>query len=253
MNLCKVKSLTIGSGLPKICVPIVAQDKESLFSQLDSFSMKEIDFIEWRVDFMNDLFNTSEIITIAQKIQTVLPDKPLLFTFRSQKEGGEQELALEDYFSLNLALAKSGVIDLVDLELFCTEDTKLLSSVINELQSYNTKVILSNHDFKQTPDEETILSRLRLMQDLGADIAKIAVMPNKPKDVLTLLSATECMHKNYAKIPIITMSMGQLGSISRISGECFGSSVTFGALKKASAPGQIPVTQLHEILNTISQ
>ena len=89
------------------------------------------------------------------------------------------------------------------------------------------------------------------MQDLGADLPKIAVMPNSAKDVLTLLCATDEMVTEHAKRPIITMSMGGTGLVSRISGETFGSALTFGAAKKASAPGQIAVQDLYEVLNLI--
>ena len=111
--------------------------------------------------------------------------------------------------------------------------------------------IVSSHDFKKTPDKETIVSKLQKMQILGADIPKIAVMPNSKQDVLTLLSATEEMATNYADRPIITMSMDKTGVISRLCGEVFGSSVTFGSVQKASAPGQINVSDLSTILNII--
>ena len=89
------------------------------------------------------------------------------------------------------------------------------------------------------------------MAELGCDIAKIAVMPQTPRDVLTLLSATEQMHTSHPEIPIITMSMGQLGLVSRLCGEVFGSALTFGAAGQASAPGQAPVQALRQVLNLL--
>jgi len=86
------------------------------------------------------------------------------------------------------------------------------------------------------------------MQDMGADIPKIAVMPQSKKDVLTLLAATEEMTSCYADRPIITMSMAGTGVISRLCGEVFGSSMTFGAAGKASAPGQMGVEDLNTVL-----
>ena len=85
------------------------------------------------------------------------------------------------------------------------------------------------------------------MQDMGADIPKIAVMPKSESDVITLLDATQEMHTKYADGPIITMSMGK-GVISRMCGEFFGSSMTFGAVGQVSAPGQTPVDQLSDVL-----
>ena len=93
--------------------------------------------------------------------------------------------------------------------------------------------------------------RLMGMKKLGADVAKLACMPNSAKDVLTLLSATEAVKSQYPDEPIITMSMGKLGAISRISGEIFGSALTFGSAKKASAPGQLEVTTLQQILRAL--
>jgi len=78
-------------------------------------------------------------------------------------------------------------------------------------------------------------------------------MPESAEDVLTLLSATNEMFKKYADRPIVTMSMGPLGVISRMSGEIFGSSMTFGAVGQVSAPGQIPVEQLATALDILHQ
>lgn len=252
MKNVTIKNVTIGNGMPKICVPICATTKEDLLSQITEYNKEDIDFIEWRIDFFQNVSDIVAVESLAKDLRTMLPNKPILLTFRTKQEGGEQALPLKDYFSLNLRLAQSGCVDLVDLELFSTNNTKQLSSMINEIQKQNVKVILSNHDFHKTPEEAEIISRLSKMQELGADVAKIAVMPNSPNDVLELLSATNKMKEQYATIPIITMSMGKLGSISRISGELFGSAVTFGSLKKSSAPGQIPLAELKNVLTLLS-
>ena len=76
-------------------------------------------------------------------------------------------------------------------------------------------------------------------------------MPGNKKDVLTLLSATREMAEEYADRPIITMSMSGNGVISRLSGEIFGSAMTFGAAKKASAPGQMGVEDLRQVLQIL--
>ncbi len=92
--------------------------------------------------------------------------------------------------------------------------------------------------------------RLLEQQALGADIAKIAVMPESKQDVLTLLQVTERMSK-ASSIPIITMSMAADGLISRLVGEVFGSCLTFGSAVEASAPGQIPADELRIVLDII--
>ena len=59
------------------------------------------------------------------------------------------------------------------------------------------------------------------------------------------------MATNYADRPIITMSMAGTGVISRLCGEVFGSSMTFGAARKASAPGQMGVNDLSTVLDLL--
>ena len=180
-----------------------------------------------------------------------MADKPLLFTFRSAKEGGEQALSVEHYIALNRAAVDSGLVDMIDLELFTGDE--LVKATVEHAHAKNVFVIMSNHDFHKTPAAEEIVQRLRKMQELGADIPKIALMPQNKADVLTLLSVTLEMQERYADRPIITMSMAKTGVISRLSGEVFGSAATFGAVKKASAPGQISVTDLRNVLTILHQ
>jgi len=77
------------------------------------------------------------------------------------------------------------------------------------------------------------------------------VMPKNSTDVLTLIEATNDMKVEFADRPIVTMSMGSLGMVSRISGGVFGSAMTFGSAKQASAPGQVPINELKRILEVL--
>lgn len=165
-----------------------------------------------------------------------MSDKPLLFTFRSAKEGGEQALSVADYIALNRAAVDSGLVDMIDLELFTGDEQ--VKATVEHAHAKQVLVIMSNHDFHKTPAAEEIIQRLRKMQELGADIPKIALMPQNKTDVLTLLSATLEMQEHYADRPIITMSMAKTGVISRLAGEVFGSAATFGAVKKPQRPGR---------------
>jgi 3-dehydroquinate dehydratase-1 len=121
---------------------------------------------------------------------------------------------------------------------------------VEKIHEHNMQVIMSNHDFQSTPSEDELIARMRLMHSSGGDVLKIAVMPSSPKDVLTLLSATNEMALEISK-PLVTMSMGKLGVISRIAGEIFNSCLTFGTVGKGSAPGQIPIDQLKQCLEII--
>ncbi len=144
----------------------------------------------------------------------------------------------------------SGLVDLVDIELFSDKDT--VNELIALAKEKNVKTILSNHDFVKTPSGNEIFSRLKQMEEAGADIAKIAVMPESTEDVLTLLSAT-CKAKKELTCPVITMSMAGTGLISRLSGEVFGSCLTFGTAGNISAPGQIDALKLRSVLHILHE
>ncbi|MCI8410412.1 MAG: type I 3-dehydroquinate dehydratase [Lachnospiraceae bacterium] len=252
MKPLKLRNLIIGNGIPKICVPIVASSKKELQKELAQYKNRaDIDLIEWRGDFLPEAGNLEFMTELAKLIRHTLPDFPLLFTFRTKKEGGEQDITFSDYKKLNLTLAQSNLVDMIDLELFCTSNTEELTAFVNQLHHTGVKIVFSNHDFSKTPEESIILSRLAAMEELGADIAKIALMPQTATDVVTLLSAT-VKAESSLNIPVVTMSMGKLGIISRISGGTFGSAITFGSLTKSSAPGQLQVDKLKDFLVTLS-
>jgi 3-dehydroquinate dehydratase I len=245
-----VKGITIGEGAPKICVPMVGKTIPELTEEAEFLNTVDLDVVEWRVDFFEKVEDLEEVRVAMESIRSILIDTPIVFTFRSAKEGGEKEISKTYYFDLNKVMAESGLIDIVDVEL--DNDEESIKTLISVAHSHNVYVIISNHDFAKTPEKEEIIRRLRKAQELGCDLPKIAVMPQSPSDVLTLLDATNTMNEQYANTPIITMSMAGKGMISRLAGEIFGSALTFGAAKRTSAPGQVPVTELRNILSLIN-
>ena len=251
MKTVTVRNLVIGEGAPKIIVSLMGKDISTVKSEALAYREADFDILEWRVDHFADVASIDAVLEAARAIRDVMADKPLLITFRSAKEGGEQALSVENYIALNRAAVDSGLVDMIDLELFTGDE--LVKATVEHAHAKNVFVIMSNHDFHKTPAADDIVQRLRKMQELGADIPKIALMPQSKADVLTLLSATLEMQERYADRPIITMSMAKTGVISRLSGEVFGSAATFGAVKKASAPGQISVTDLRTVLTILHQ
>lgn len=249
MNPVKVKNIEIGTGIPKICVPDIGKTKEEILSLASEYKQLPMDILEWRADWFEEVSDTAQVLDVLKELRGILPDTPLLFTFRTKKEGGVLEFADQDYLSLNTAIAQSGLADLIDVEIFTGDD--LVKHMIESIHTSGAKVIASNHDFDKTPAVSDIIYRLRKMQDFGADILKIAVMPQNTGDVLNLLSATEEMRSCYTDKPLITMSMAGNGSISRIAGEFFGSAVTFGAGQAVSAPGQLDAVTLSKILKAL--
>lgn len=248
-NVITVKDVTIGKGLPKICVPMVGKTIPHLIEEANYLKKIDFDVVEWRADFFQDIINIDKVLEALKEIRKILPLKPIIFTFRSSREGGQKEVSSDFYVNLNKTISESRLIDIIDVELF--NDEKNIKELIEIAHLNNVFVIVSNHDFYKTPSKEEILSRLRKAQELGGDIPKIAVMPTCASDVITLLDATRIMKEGYADGPIITISMSGKGIISRLSGELFGSDLTFGSAKKASAPGQISVVNLRKIIQLL--
>lgn len=243
-----VRNTRIGNGIPKICVPIVEKDLSSILDTARNIKTSCPDLVEWRCDHFDQAEDPEAAVHVLKALHEILDDIPVLFTFRTEKEGGAKSISADAYEHLNCQVAKSRQADLIDVEIFTGDDT--VRGILASAHHAGVPVVASNHHFHETPDQDTLLSIFTKMDQMGADILKIAVMPQSRKDVLTLLSATEEMDRLTAR-PLITMSMGPLGMISRLSGEVFGSALTFGAVGKVSAPGQIDAGDLAGVLKLI--
>ena len=246
MNPVVVRNVSIGEGMPKICVPIVGETREEILKAAKEIVNAPADIVEWRADWYESVLEMQKVVALSKELREILGEKPILFTFRTKAEGGEKELQARAYAMLNQMMIASGYIDLIDVEVFTAKEEA--TAIIEAAHKYGVNVVGSNHDFTKTPDKEEIVRRLCDMQDMGVDIPKLAVMPQNKKDILTLLEATDEMVSYHADRPIVTMSMSGMGAVSRITGELFGSAITFGALGKTSAPGQISVVELKNIL-----
>ena len=252
-----IGNVRLDNGIPKICVPIVGRTAAELTQECRYLRDKIYDVVELRIDFLSDVENLDAVGAALDEVRKELPDSALLFTFRTKEEGGETNVSEDYYFELIRYAVNSGRVDAVDVEYF--RSAAKIKETVELANKAGVTVVMSNHDFEKTPSFTEISDRLIGMKERGADVAKregyqyakLACMPRSAKDVLTLLSATENVKSLYPDEPLITMSMGKLGAVSRISGEIFGSAMTFGSAKKASAPGQIEVTALQKILEIL--
>ncbi len=247
MKTIQCKNLIFNSGLPKICIPLTGKNITSILGEINDLNQVDHDLAELRIDFYEDVDDFSKVVDLLKKIREIY-FKPLLFTFRTKKEGGVHDMSEENYFELIHMATDSGLIDMVDIELFSHEES--LRKAVAFAHEKHIKVVMSNHDFHKTPDKDEIIKRLVKMQENVADISKIAVMPTCDDDVLELLSATMEVKNKYG-FPCITMSMGRRGAITRLSGELFGSCMTFAVVKNTSAPGQISAAKVKEVLDLL--
>lgn len=246
MNSVKIRDVILGEGMPKICVPVTGHTEEEIQLRLREAVSTDADLVEWRADWYAGVFEKGKLSGMLKLLREFLGETPLLVTFRTREEGGEQKISQKAYEDFLSEVLHSGQADMIDVELFRGEE--LLIRICREAHKSGVAVVASSHDFEKTPEKNEILYRLCRMQECGADVLKLAVMPQDPQDVLTLLSATWEMKEKHASQPLITMSMGKTGVISRLCGEIFGSAMTFGSAGTASAPGQIAVSELRNIM-----
>ncbi|MCC8080993.1 MAG: type I 3-dehydroquinate dehydratase, partial [Lachnospiraceae bacterium] len=243
-----VKGIRFGEGRPVICVPVVESEKDAAIRKIRALTEKKVQMIEWRADCFARMDQPEQVRAVLEEIRPLVRDTVMLFTIRTKQQGGHAVTDEKDILYLNQIAAKSGSIDLVDLEFF--EATRP-EREIRKLQRMGVRVIASHHDFQATPDERILHMLMDQMKQGGADIAKLAVMPRTADDVLRMLKLTNDTRQRYPGLPVVTMSMGGLGAISRVAGEIFGSCITFGADGETSAPGQMQMDTLAGILDAL--
>lgn len=247
--MLNIKNKMIGSGKPLICVSVMDEKKDDIVAEIKRLVDEHVEMVEWRVDAFEGVESPNAVREVLKEMAPYIKETILVFTFRSKEQGGMRSLNNEKVYDLHQVAAESKVVDFIDVEYFYTEDA---DDEICCLQKSGTKVITSHHDFHETPSADVLFMLLEQMKHSNADIVKLAMMPQSAEDVLRLIEETNHFHKRYPNQPLITMSMGKLGAISRVCGELVGSCVTFGAGKNASAPGQIKVENLEKILDVMS-
>jgi len=233
----------------KTIVPITAKTKEQALAQAQVIAnTADADLAEFRIDLLSFASDTKQVIALGHELKKILGNKPMIATIRTKNEGGQLEISDVDYGKTYQAYLKNPFMDWLDVEMF--RDQKVVSEIVQKAHQKKVLIVMSNHDFQKTPSQDEIEKRLLKQDQMGADILKIAVMPKSKQDVFTLMNATLKVSQQTTK-PLLTMSMGQLGTISRVATANMGGSYSFGMIGQASAPGQIDVTKLKQILQTV--
>ncbi|WP_106913635.1 type I 3-dehydroquinate dehydratase [Acinetobacter baumannii] len=233
----------------KTIVPITAKTKEQALAQAQVIAnTADADLAEFRIDLLSFASDTKQVIALGHELKKILGNKPMIATIRTKNEGSQLEISDADYGKTYQAYLKNPFMDWLDVEMF--RDQKVVSEIVQKAHQKKVLVVMSNHDFQKTPSQDEIEKRLLKQDKMGADVLKIAVMPKSKQDVFTLMNATLKVSQQTTK-PLLTMSMGQLGTISRVATANMGGSYSFGMIGQASAPGQIDVTKLKQILQTV--
>ena len=249
MSCVDIRGCRIGEGCPKVILPIVERAEAAILEKAAQFSTLQADWVESRVDQFEDARRPGAVARCLAKLRVILKDKLLLVTFRTQAEGGQVALSPAEYRQFLELVLDTDCADLLDIEFFTAgADLPLL---VEQAHTAGVPVVCSSHDFHKTPPRAELVHRMVAMQQAGADLPKLAVMPQSRTDVLELLAATAEMADLHPETPVITMSMGALGAVSRLAGEAFGSAMTFASPGQASAPGQVSLDIVNEVLNAL--
>lgn len=250
MTPLKVRGTTlIARGQTLICTPLVARTAAALHAELLSILPKQPDVIEWRVDFFDRIHEPAPVVAVAKAIRQAADAIPIIFTRRAAHEGGEKiDIAEEAVVALYELVCASGAVDMIDCEL--SQSAGYRARLRAASRTHDVLLILSHHNFQSTPPIAELLATLERAAREGADIAKLAVMPQVPGDVLALLDAT-LQASRRLPIPVIAMSMGAMGAMTRLCGWMYGSALTYAVGQSNSAPGQIPIEDLRAALEII--
>ena len=202
---------------------------------LKSLGDIQADILEIRADGLVECTPES-VHNILTQIKKETSAK-LLLTVRWRKESGLFKGSEEERKAI--ILGNLHLIDMVDIEL----ESQSREEVVKDARANGISVIISHHDFKKTPDSESIKKTVEAEIKAGADYAKIAYQAVNHEDVLKLLRITASLSKD---VNIIAISMGEIGRISRIAAPYFGSKMTYASFGDPTAPGQMTVEQTIE-------
>lgn len=248
VGMIRIKGYELGEGMPLVCVPVMKRTKEGILEEAGRLADAGTQMIEWRVDAFEHAADMNALREVLLGLKPLTERMILVYTFRSKAQGGLLQLSPEIIYDIHQIAAETQIADLIDVEYFASKNPR---KEISALQRMGARVIASHHDFDETPKPEIMRMLLEQMSGSGADVVKLAVMPQSEADMLALLFATLLFHEKNPDKPLITMSMGSLGCLSRVAGESVGSCVTFGAGEQASAPGQLPAEELGQVLRIL--
>ena len=207
---------------------------------IDVMRYHDADIIEWRADFLPK----EAILQVAPAIFEKFAGRELVFTLRTRSEGGQIELSSEEYVQMIKEVAQLYQPDYIDFEYFSYRD------VFEEMLEF-PNLVLSYHNFQETP--ENLMEILSELTSLNPKVVKIAVMAHTEQDVLDLMNFTRGFKTLNPEQEYVTISMGKVGKVSRITSDMTGSSWSFASLDEASAPGQISLSSMKKIRELLNE
>ncbi|MEG0465408.1 MAG: type I 3-dehydroquinate dehydratase [Peptostreptococcus sp.] len=222
-------------------MPIIGENREEILQAAREVKKHGIDIIEWRSDYYKEVLDYDRLISLLIELREVVKETVIIFTFRTSSEGGNGGVSDKIYEELNIKIAESGLVDIIDIE--CMSKEKIARKLIEKIHERGTKVIGSSHNFNNTPSTEIIEKKFMKINNFGVDILKIATMSNSEKDSLNMILASKNISDKLFDKAVISICMGNYGMATRL----LGSAITFAFMGEGSAPGQISALDLKKI------
>jgi len=250
LDIQKLKKTLFQESAFSICLTLSPRSLEELQEHLFVLPWDQVDLLEWRGDYMED-----PRIQVFQegfrKINEASGHRPLIFTLRAKEEGGQGGFRDEALLQVRQALVKEKDFFILDMEssYFLSGHPMAFAyhRLLEDAKKRGHGVLLSYHNFTETPADEVLLEILRKQQKLGGDLLKVAVLAEKTEDVERLMALSHAASRKL-KQPIIAISMGEKGMVSRYDAKKSASCMTYVGLTEEVAPGQLSLAELREKL-----
>ena len=245
-----IRDIVIGEGKPKICVTVRGSDEQTIIEQAHKARLSPAEIIEWRADCFADWQNDYALIRMLKTIRMNIGSKAFLFTFRTKEEGGSIPFKDSEYMHVLKMAIDSRLIDLVDIE--CCVSEYMAMEMISYAREKNVFMIGSNHTTGFSLSIGEMEYRVRYMQKLGVDIARLTVVPQRRRDAYRLLLTTHDLAEEL-DFPIAVLGLGEYGKYTRVLGELFGSCLTVAVLDASGDSSEISVSRMATLLDNLHE
>jgi 3-dehydroquinate dehydratase/shikimate dehydrogenase len=230
-----------------LCSSLTASTKQGMLEEAKEAKNAGADVVELRLDFLKDFDPSRDLEEMIKGFEL-----PCIVTYRPSWEGGQYDgddaprlAALKLAMEIGAAYVD---VEFLMAEVFMTA----IRAEIEQGKEYQTKIIVSSHDYEATASDEDLRKLVQAIRAVGADVVKFATTGQDISDGNRVLSIVK---EASASGPIIGLCMGEKGQATRILAPKYGGYLTFGALspERQSAPGQPTINQLKNLYRLESQ
>lgn len=208
--------------LDRVLVVIGRTRHKMMVAEIEEAAKRGYSSLELRLDYLSK----------AVEFKRLVPHKKghWVATLRRPQDGGRFAGSEEERQAILRQAIVAGCFEWVDLE----------TDVASSIRRFGpVKRIISYHNIQETPENLEKIYETMLGQD--ADVIKIAVMVNSPKDVAKILKI-----QREASKPTVAFGLGELGFMTRFTSIKYGAPFLYAAFnaERTIAPGLPSVNDL---------